>query len=388
MPDTKRPARRDLRNHHGPAKEERGHGPHLVRNLLVGASVTVLTLGLLLKATWAPDSWRLLTTIRLDAVGAALGLIAVTWAIGGLRAWLMTRSLGYPIPYSAALRATLVGAMVSGLTPFTGGGGAAEALVLSQAGIPYAKALATVNAAGVLNQSVLLVASLALAFSPVPLPGLPVVRAILRWVLVVYALGLLGVVAALLQLDWLAGPVERLLGRLERVMPAWAARLRAARTRSRHFLLSTADAFRTVVAGRPAVMAVVGAGFLVYYLLIFLVAPILANNLGGRIHAGVLVAAQFPLFLVGGVLPTPGASGGIEAGMAAIVAPYLPRAAVGIFVSVWRLLTFYPSLMAGAVAAAVSVHRSAVAAVPEAVSSEEPPGRPARTGASSLREPV
>lgn len=338
--------------------EDRAEHPQLgqdalVRNLLLGAALTVVTLAVLLGLTWSPDSLRLLREIRIQTVGAALGLVACTWAIHGGRAWLVTRSLGYPVRYRLALRATLVGGMVSGLTPFSGGGGAAETAVLAQGGVPYSIGAAAVTAAGVINQSVLVIVSLVLAFSPSSLPGLPVVRTVLRWILVVYAAGLGGVIAALFRLEWLAGPVEALLGHLGRVFPGAASRARALRLKTRHFLVSMAEALRAVLQRRPLVAAAVAASYLVSYILLFLVAPLLASSLSGDLPAKALVAAQFPLILLGGVLPTPGASGGIEAAMAAVVAPHLPTGAVGIFVSAWRLLTFYPPLVAGALAAAL-----------------------------------
>ena len=326
------------------------------RNLAVAAALTLATLAVVLWLTWEPGSWRHLAAIHPRTVAAAVGLMAATWAIGGLRAWVVARALGYRAPYDAALRAALVGAMTSGLTPFTGGGGAAEAAVLARdAAIPYSVAMASVTAAGVINQSVLLVVSLALAFSPVPLPGLPAVRTLLRWVLVVYALGLVGVVAALFRLHWLAGPMEALLTRVERVLPRAGSRARALRMKTRRFLISMADAFRTVMGSRPGTIAAVVAAYLLYDVLLFGVAALLASSLGGRLSATVLIAAQFPLFLLGGVIPTPGGSGGLEAAMAAMVAPHLPSGAVGIFVAAWRFLTYYLTLVAGALAAVMSL---------------------------------
>lgn len=326
------------------------------RNFAFAVTLTLATLAVLLWLTWEPGSWRHLAAIHPRTVVWAVGLMAATWAIGGLRAWVVARALGYRASYDAALRATLVGAMTSGLTPFTGGGGAAEAAVLARdAAIPYSVAMASVTAAGVVHQSVLLAVSLGLAFSPVPLPGLPAVRTLLRWMLGVYALGLVGVVAALFRLQWLAGPVEALLTRLERVLPRVGSKARALRMKTRRFLVSMADAFRTVMGSRPGAVAAVAAAYLVYDVLLFGVAALLASSLGASLPPSVLIAAQFPLFLLGGLIPTPGASGGLEAAMAAMVAPHLPSGAVGIFVAAWRFLTYYLTLVAGALAAAVSL---------------------------------
>ena len=327
------------------------------RNFAIAAALTLATLAVVLWLTWEPGSLRHLAAIHPRVVAGAVGLMATTWAIGGLRAWVVARALGYRASYPTALRASLVGAMTSGLTPFTGGGGAAEAAVLSRdAAIPYSVAMASVTAAGVINQGVLLLVSLGLVFSPVPLPGLPAVRTVLRWVLGVYGLGLAGVVAALFRLQWLAEPVEALLSRVERVLPHVAARVRALRMKTRRFLISMADAFRTVMQTRPSTVAAVAIAYLVYDVLLFAVAALLLSSLGGELPAPVVIAAQFPLFLLGGVIPTPGASGGLEAAMAAIAAPYLPSGAVGIFVAAWRFLTYYLTLIAGALAAAMSLH--------------------------------
>lgn len=326
------------------------------RNLALALLLTAATLAVLVGLTWRPQSWHHLAALRPATLAAALALVGATWMVGGLRTWVLARALGHRPPLDAALRASLVGTMTSGLTPFTGGGGAAEAAVLSrEAGLPYSEALAVVTATGILNQSVLLLVSAAVLFSPLPLPGLPVVRALLRWAIVVYAAGLAGVVAALLRLHWLAGPVESLLTRVERVLPGVAARARAARMRTRRFLVSMADALRAVLQGRPAATTAVGAAYLVYYLMLFSVAALLARDLGADLPGAVVVLVQFPLLLLGGLIPTPGASGGLEAAMAALVAPHLPPGAVGVFVGAWRLLTYYTTLVAGALAAGLSL---------------------------------
>ncbi|NLG68508.1 MAG: flippase-like domain-containing protein [Firmicutes bacterium] len=330
--------------------------PSVRRNLLVATLLTIVTLAALLGLTWRPESWRHLTALRPLTIAVSLALVAGTWAVGGLRTWALARALGYRPSLLTSLRASLVGTMTSGLTPFSSGGGPAEAAVLSkEASLPYSVAMAAVTATGIVNQSVLLLVSAAVLFSPLPLPGLPAVRAALRWAILVYAAGLVGVVAALLRLQWLAGPVEAILTRVGRGMPRVAARARAARIKTRRFLIGMADALRTVLQSRPAAILAVGAVYLVYYVLLFAVGALLAASLGAEIPAPVLVLAQFPLLLLGGLIPTPGASGGLEAAMAAMVAPHLPDGAGGIFVGAWRLLTFYTTLVAGLVATGLSL---------------------------------
>ena len=341
-----------------PASDNRGEPAipaALSRNLTLGVGLTLLALATLMATTWRPDSYRALAVLKGRPLLAALAALAGSWALNALRAWLVSRSLGHPVPGWVAFRAVMAGSYVASLTPFAGGGGPVEALVLSQGGLPYPLALASVTASGIVAQFVLLTAGLGVAFSPLPLPGLPVLRLALKWLLALYAVGLSGVVAALLRLEILAGPVDRLLGWLQRRAPRAARQLARWRARSRYFLTGTANGIRTLLQRRPAVVAALTLIYLGYYLLIFLVAPIIGVPMGLGLPAGVMVAAQFPLYLFAAAIPTPGASGGIEAAMAALVAPHLPLSAVGVFVTAWRVLTLYPSMAVGAVAAISSL---------------------------------
>lgn len=322
----------------------------LSRNVAFGIGLSLLAAATLLSITWRPDSYRALAVLKGRPLLAALAAVAGSWALNTLRAWLVARALGHPVPGKVAFRAVMAGSYVSAVTPFAGGGGPVEALVLSQGGLPYPLAMASVTASGVVAQFVLLIVGLGVAFSPVALPGLPVLRLAVRWLLAVYAAGLVGVVAALLRLELLAGPVDGLLGWLQQRWPRAARQLADWRGRSRAFLTGTAAGVRTLLQQRPAVVAALAWIYLGYYLLIFLVAPIIGVPMGLELPPGVMVAAQFPLFLLAAALPTPGASGGIEAAMAAMVAPHLPLSAVGIFVTAWRALTLYPSMAVGAVA--------------------------------------
>lgn len=330
-------------------------GVALVRNLLLSVGVTAITVGGLLAITWRPESLRAVSMLRGRTLAAALALVAASWVTDATRTWLVARALGHPVRLGLALRAVLTGAFVSSVTPFMAGGGATQAFVLSQGGMPYPLGLASVSAIGVIGQTVLWLASAAIAFFGPPVPGLPVVRTALRGVLAVYAVGLAFVAAALMQLEVLAGPVDRVLARLQRVLPGAAVQLRRLRRRSRSFLSSAACGVRTVFQGRPATTAAVAAVSALYYLLVFAVAPIIGRPINVGLPATTLIAVQCPLFLLGALVPTPGGAGGVEAAMAAVAAPHMPLPAVGVFVAAWRLATFYPSVVVGAAATLISL---------------------------------
>ena len=327
------------------------------RNLIVACTLSLLVLAGLVAATWDRDSYRALSGLHGRALGAALAALAASWALNTLRAWMVARVLGHPVAGRVAFRAVMAGAYVAALTPFAGGGGAAEALVLAQGGLPYPLALAGVTASGVIAQAVLLAGTAVALLSPLPLPGVPVLRMVARWLWAPYALALAGVAAALMRLELLAGPVDRLLGWLERLWPRAARRLAGWRAKSRSFLVSTAQGVRTLLQARPGVVVALAVLYVGYYGAIFSVAPLIGIPMGLELSPAAILVAQFPLFLLAGAMPTPGASGAMEAAMAALVAPHLPLAAVGVFVTAWRALTLYPAMAVGAMAA-VSTLRS------------------------------
>ena len=348
---------------HRPPQAERPAAPPaqgLSRlHLAMAMGLSLLALAVLVATTWRPGSYQALMAIRGRPMAAALAAVGGSWALNALRAWLLARALGHPVPAATAFRAVMAGSYTAAMTPFMGGGGPVEALVLSQAGMPYPVAMASVTVSGLVAQGVLLVASAAVVFSPMPLPGLPVLRLAVRWLLALYALGLAGAVAALWRIEVLAGPVDRLLAWLQRSSPRMARQLARWRVRVRRLLVGTSAGIRTVLRQHPAVLAAVAALLTGYYLLIFSVAPLIGLPMGLTLPTGTAVAAQFPLFLLAGALPTPGASGGVEAAMAALVAPHLPLPAVGVFVTAWRALTLYPSVAIGALAALSSLRAAA-----------------------------
>lgn len=342
----------------GPAPGPVLAGPGAWRKVALAWGLSLAALGGLILLTWDADSYRALSGLGGRQLSTALAVVAASWGLNTLRAWLVARALGYPVPARVAFRAVMVGAYVASITPFTGGGGAAEALVLSQGGLPYPLALASVTASGVVAQGVLVAGAAGALFSPWTLPGLPLLRLAARWLVGAYAVALAGVVAALLRLELLAGPVDRLLAGLQRRWPGAARQLARLRARSRDFLTSTAQGIRTVLQGRPSMLAALGAIYLAYYSLVFAVAPIIGAPMGLRLAPLTMVAAQFPLFLLAGAMPTPGASGAMEAAMAALVAPHLPLPAVGVFVTAWRVLTLYPSAAVGALATVASLRHA------------------------------
>src|SRR5690606_8283622 len=116
---------------------------------------------------------------------------------------------------------------------------------------------------------------------------------------------------------------------------------------------------RQVVGGWGGWALVGAAAYQLYFLLIFSTVPALAKGLGSNPPYWHVVAVQVPIYLLGSIIPTPGASGGLELGLAAGLLNHVPEYEIGIIVAAWRLLTYHLVLVVGGVVLLFFVRGSA-----------------------------
>lgn len=94
-------------------------------------------------------------------------------------------------------------------------------------------------------------------------------------------------------------------------------------------------------------------GFFIFNLLswitYFLIAPVLMSAFNLKVNYASVIFVQIPIFFLMFYVPTPGGSGAIELLISLGFAPFVPKYILGIFILLWRTLTHYLTLIAGAI---------------------------------------
>ena len=340
----------------------------LRRSTLVSLAVAGLSLWLVLRVTWRRDSFRLLDNFDYRFLALAALLFGLSLLADGLRVTLTTRAAGFALRYRHGLRSVLVGHFVAAITPFLAGGAPLQVYSLYRAGVPSGMATALVLASGLVAQLILVIASVSLALWPSsPLGaegGLDMGVSILRWLVFLYTIGL----GCFFLMIWHAeAGGQRIIGAVGAFVRrrGWVnpIKLDAFTSGLLTFFAELNRAFRDLITRRPRAALAVTGGYTLYFFLFFSIAPALLMGLHTPVPYWEALGLQIPVYLLASILPTPGASGGLEAGMAVAFAGKVPEAALGLFVVGWRLLTYYGHIIAGGIATALLV-RSARRSVP------------------------
>jgi len=327
--------------------------------ILVSLALTGLATGVVLRLTWQERSWRELQSFDTRWLLVALGLVLGAWVADVWRLQAMGLGMGYRIPFRVALRTNLLGYFLSAITPFTVGGGPVQIYSLYRAGLPVGHAAAAVMGSGFIAHLSLAILGLVLVFGlDLTVSADPMVDEIVRWVLLIYAIGLF----ALTMLLWQVHRARRVIGGIVyRALRLFShpERARARASAVDAAVVELSHGLRQVV-GRWGGWALVGAAaYQLYFLLIFSTVPALAKGLGSNPPYWHVVAVQVPIYLLGSIIPTPGASGGLELGLAAGLLNHVPEYEIGIIVAAWRLLTYHLVLVVGGVVLLFFVRGSA-----------------------------
>lgn len=288
------------------------------------------------------DPWFLLL-----AAGAMVG----AWCVRALRTQLLVSAMGVRIPLLRLLRFFLASAFVSHVTPGSSGGLPVTAYLLHREGLSWGHSTAYTVLDSILTTAFLLVLTpvlLILWRRTLTLEG--------EFTLVVNLLLGAGVAAAAGLAFVVLRPryTARLVARLTRlplvVRMVGQRRASAARRRLVRELSLFAETFRNLLARQRSRLAWAGFHTFVYWGLYLAVAPLILFGLGVPISGVTALLAQLLFNLLQPFIPTPGGSGGAELSAAYLFKFFVPGPKLGVFVVLWRAVTFHMSLVLGALA--------------------------------------
>ncbi len=273
-------------------------------------------------------------------VPSTLGMVLAGWALNALRLYILASGLGATLDYRQALGTMVATEFAICATPAGAGGPLAYVLLLRRRGLPAAHAAALFAIEQVMDLLFFfgaLPVALVLLASRTDLPDLGGIAALLGLVL---GVGLLMV--------WL------LLGHYRKVLLLAGRLLRHLRVshRTRNRLARWALQFRSGVALllRMPRRRLVGVYILcaAHWLLRYSILYVVLRALDQPLAWAYLLLVQMISLSAGQLTFLPGGSGGVELGVSALLAPFLPSTTLASTLLLWRFATYYWYLLAGA----------------------------------------
>lgn len=323
----------------------------LLRQFVIAVALTTASLAWVVWETGPlEDLFRQIRPVWLLAAAVAL---IFSWAVRSLRVWLLVRTLGQKPSFFGIFSDFVASLFVSGVTPTSSGGFPFFVYAMGRRGVEWGAALAANLFDTVLN--VLTVAILG-AIAWLLLISYAATGSTASILLV--GVGIWVVMGGLLAVTTLIAPrfaargLYRLGQRLQR--EGRRARLtRVVRALAGQVALHTRAIRRLRRRGRAPVVINLLLN-LVYWVAYLSVGPLILTALGLAVQAGPgaplwldATFAHLNFHLVQNVVPTPGAAGGAEVGLAYLFRPYVSADRLGGFVVLWRLVTYYFQVVVG-----------------------------------------
>ncbi|HEX9563315.1 MAG TPA: lysylphosphatidylglycerol synthase transmembrane domain-containing protein [Gemmatimonadaceae bacterium] len=321
----------------------------------------------------SPGRWLLVLVSFAAATGVALWVISSHWPEGGaplgLPWWghllalgavtfelslrsakiaLSARACGIPLRFGTAARATLAGDFATSITPARAGAEPARFLVLSEAGVPAARALLVLFLEIFIEllSLVLIAGALLLA-----LPATGALKGVVAMVggYATVVLGL-GVLAWFLSRRRAAGPPPRWA--LSVGFKPWLWR------RLQIGLRHVRDGVDAVRHARIPIMVASLACSVAHISGRLMILPIIIVAVGAQADITSLVLWPLVLLYGGALIPAPAGGGAMEFGFSAIMDDVLPPRLLAASMIWWRFYSYYVYVLLGAFAAGRTVMRA------------------------------
>ncbi len=287
--------------------------------------------------------------VNLSYLFLAIGVTLMHYYLHCLRLQLLSWATGTFISLRSSAEFTFGGLFLGAITPFQSGGIPLQLYILKKEGLSVGKGGAVVMFRGVLSISVL-VAGLPLIFGYRALLGGGEVRALIKYLTVLYALLMFILLSALFRTEGLRRHAFGLADWLRRRGVMRSDGLHGVFGRLFEEVTDFKTALRSYFRERKGRLGLSFLATLFTMGFYFLLAPILLAGMG---VANVPVAKAMVLGMMIAYLlpftPTPGASGIAEVLSSALFLTVCPRNLLGVYVLLWRFLTFYIGVIFGGV---------------------------------------
>lgn len=335
--------------------QESGRTPRrkgIWRSIILALAFSALAFSLLLYFTQT-DIRQAFTVVNLWYLLAAFVLILLNWALEAERLCSIVDAMGKDLTFPKALQIALVGSFFANITPFDTGGEPFQIYLLAKNGIGAGKSAAVIIVKGIMSS----LARISLGI------GIPLWLFLIKgsWGLP-YGLNLalnIGIAIYLfitfLMILFTAKP--QLLSNLttfifsRRLFIRFFGKDRLDRiaTKVTHGVEDFHQSIRTLANSKKKNLFLIALYSLLLWLIVLTVPALLLWGLGVNSPLSQVLAVGIVFYLASAYAPTPGSSGVAEAGFAAVfyTANLIPYPLLGVFVILWRVLTYYMSFIVG-----------------------------------------
>jgi len=296
-----------------------------------------------------------LSLLRLDLSQLALAgiLVGAGWVLDAVRIKVLASTLGGGIGFFTALRITLAGAFAACVTPFDTGGEPLQVYLLHKHGFNPGESTAIVALKS-------LISAVARLFLVLLIPTWYLVRR-RTWTLpkgletalfiglsvYIFFFGLLLFFAV--YPEYIRIIMDKVLN--NRLMARFISKSTAT-TVMEHVEKGVSDfrsALSTFLREQRSVLILISLLSLVAWAIAFYIPVLILQGLGIAPPFAETMAIAGIFYLAAAYAPTPGSSGAAELGLAALFGSVVPFPLLGIFVVLWRSVTYYLTLVVGGI---------------------------------------
>ncbi|MGB9788669.1 lysylphosphatidylglycerol synthase transmembrane domain-containing protein [Dictyoglomus turgidum] len=318
--------------------------------LKISLIITTIVFVVILFITTDSRTWEALKSINGKYLIYVILLNTLSWIWSGIRYSILIRGIeGVNLNLIEALQIHLSYYFASSITPTSAGGEPLEIYLLSKKNIKIGQATALSLFRYVINTLTFAIASPLIIYFYSYLFPQNIVRKLVQYSAILFLLVVGGFLFALFK----PRPIIRLVSYiliklrripfLKRIHPFKILRVVNKTVRDFH---NTLWFFL-----KEKKLTILGFFFfnLLSWITYFLIAPVLMSAFNLKVNYLSVVLVQIPIFFMMFYVPSPGGSGAIEILISLGFAPFVPKYILGIFIILWRTLTHYLTLLAGAI---------------------------------------
>jgi uncharacterized protein (TIRG00374 family) len=333
----------------------------LRRSALVGVAFSVLGLYVVLQLTGGIHSWAEFARLDPVVLGAACGLVVLTWFLDSLRMKFLIRSLGGDLGILDGMRISILGAFVSNVTPFDSGGEPMQAYLLTEKGLTAGQSTAVIATKTICNALARVTLGLAASVWLFCFADFWIMP---RAMYIILGIGVILYFSVFVLSLYLVFHPEKI-----KVIVVPAVRnkftLRFFKPEKLDLILERID--RELREFRKALQEFIKNNRLVLWLVVILsyawwiaitiVPAVILVGLGMQPKFMQVMAITLIFYLAAAYAPTPGSSGAAELGFSLLFRSVIPHGLIGLFVTLWRGFTYYLNLATGGILMAIGIAR-------------------------------
>ncbi len=328
--------------------------PIRIKKILIGGLVSVILsfscIWMVLKLTRAEGLLANLLAVGASTLALSLLLVVGSWIVDALRLKILASAMGGKVRFMDALKITVVGSFMAGVTPFDTGGEPLKIYFLHKEGLSIGASTAAVTLGAFSHATsrfllwLLAPVVMLLTGSSWEVPS--VIRTTLVIGILVYLFFMALMIAVIFWPEWVEVFASKLfeIRWVKKLVPQSSidSILEQIRTSAYEFR----DGIKKVrLSGSHAIFAMLLS--VAYWLIVIAVPALIVRSMAPQVSFTQVFFVAMAVYLVMAYVPTPGSSGGAEVGSAYFFASILPSKMVGAFVVVWRFVTYYFTMLVG-----------------------------------------